>query len=337
MAENKKAFTRYRVIDQCLRNTRRFYSAKDLRKEIEKALEFDGYEGGIGKTQLSKDLEHMRESLGAPIVEEKLPSDRRISIYRYSDTDYSILNQPLNEDEKSKIREGLMVLSRIKGLELFEWVNEVITVIEDKMGFEAQAKEVLSFDANVDYTGRIHLNDLYNAISQSRVLNIRYQSFKDTQAVKLVFHPYHLRQYNNRWFVIGYNASDDKKYHNLALDRILELEETNYQYIEDDTDWEEYFFEFIGVSKFNQEAVDVKLLFSADQAPYILTKPLHGTQNHTKIDDGTLEVTINVIPNFELESLILSFGERVRVLEPQSLRDKIIKRLDTCNRNYRRL
>jgi predicted DNA-binding transcriptional regulator YafY len=334
MAENKKAFTRYRIIDQCLRSTTRFYSAKDLLQEIKKALEFDGYEGGIVKSQLHADLDHMRYNLAAPIVAEKHPSDRRISVYKYSDPNFSILNQPLNEDEKSKIREGLMVLSRIRGLEQFEWVNEIMPIIEEKMGFKARAKEVISFDANVDYSGLKHINDLYNAISQNRTLIIKYQSFKDTQPVELIFHPYHLRHYNNRWFVLGFNEGEQKNYQNLALDRILQIQESNGQYLEDNTDWQDYFSEFIGVSKYDDEPIDIRLLFSDDQAPYIKTKPLHGTQKDKINEDGSMEVTINVIPNFELESLILSFGERVKVLEPLALKDKIMKRISISQGNY---
>jgi predicted DNA-binding transcriptional regulator YafY len=335
MAENKKAFTRYRVIDQCLRNTRRFYSARDLRKEVKKALEYDGYEGGIGKTQLSKDLEHMRESLGAPIVEEKLPSDRRISIYKYSDADYSILKQPLNEDEKSKIKEGLMVLSQIRGLEQFEWIDEILPSIEEKIKFKAASREVISYDFNVDYSGLGHINNLFNAINQKRVLKIEYQSFKESQPTSFIFHPYHLRQYNSRWYVFGFNQTDQKNPQNLALDRIVSIQETNNEYIEDETNWFDFFSDFVGVTKKEDEAVDVKLLFSKEQAPYIITKPLHGTQNHTTNEDGTLEVTINVIPNFELESLILSYGERVKVLEPESLKHTIKKRLNQCYDRYR--
>jgi len=40
------------------------------------------------------------------------------------------------------------------------------------------------------------------------------------------------------------------------------------------------------------------------------------------LENNELEVRINVIPNYELESLILSFGDNVKVLYPQKLKDR---------------
>ncbi len=334
MAENKKAFTRYRVIDRCLRNTTRYYSAKHLLEEIEIALRYEGYEGGIKKTKLHEDLDYMKEYLSAPIERKKLPTDKRVPVYYYSDPNFSILNQPFNEDEKSKIREGLMVLSQIRGLEQIEWISEILPSIEEKLNFKVASREIISYDFNVDYSGLGHINSLFNAINQKRVLKIRYHSFKEAHPVDFVFHPYHLRQYNSRWYVYGLNESEQRNHHNLALDRIVELQETNLAYKEDETNWSDFFSDFVGVTKTDKSPVDVKLLFSAEQAPYIRTKPLHGTQKEKMNEDSTMEVTINVIPNFELESLILSFGERVKVLEPESLRGTIAKRINESRENY---
>lgn len=67
--------------------------------------------------------------------------------------------------------------------------------------------------------------------------------------------------------------------------------------------------------------------------PYIMTKPLHPSQK-TKEMESNLEVRINVIPNFELEKLILSFGEQVKVIYPETLKTKIKQRLTTAKENY---
>lgn len=70
----------------------------------------------------------------------------------------------------------------------------------------------------------------------------------------------------------------------------------------------------------------VVLEFSDKSAPYVQTKPLHPTQK-TEETDGRLIVKIEVIPNYELESLILSFGENVKVLGPEKLRVKMAERI----------
>jgi predicted DNA-binding transcriptional regulator YafY len=63
-------------------------------------------------------------------------------------------------------------------------------------------------------------------------------------------------------------------------------------------------------------------------------KPIHETQKHKWINEETLEVKIKVMPNYELERLILSNGESVEVIEPEYLRNIIKTRLTNGFSNY---
>ena len=105
-------------------------------------------------------------------------------------------------------------------------------------------------------------------------------------------------------------------------------------YISSDMDWEDYFSDFIGVTKKNTEPIEVRILIKTElQAAYIHTNPLHQTQKSIKeVADG-FETSINVIPNYELEKLILSFGENIKVLSPDSLKNIIQKRIDEMYNN----
>jgi hypothetical protein len=53
------------------------------------------------------------------------------------------------------------------------------------------------------------------------------------------------------------------------------------------------------------------LVHDFQTAPYILSKPLHGSQKVKSKDAKGLVIGIEVIPNYELESWILAFGEKV--------------------------
>jgi predicted DNA-binding transcriptional regulator YafY len=84
----------------------------------------------------------------------------------------------------------------------------------------------------------------------------------------------------------------------------------------------------IGVTKpVGVEVQRIKLWFSPDQAPYIDSKPLHGTQKCLSSDDSGMIISIEVIPNIELEQLILRHGEHCRVLEPELISNQIEKRI----------
>jgi predicted DNA-binding transcriptional regulator YafY len=334
MPLNKKALMRYRALDKCLSNTTRQYTARDLLKEIERVLEMEGYEKGIVKSQLHDDLRHMREFWKAPIVSEKDPLDKRIVLYKYEDSNFSIEKQPISEAESNIIKEALTVLSRFKGMPQFEWVNEIVPAIENKLGLITLDREIISFEANWDYEGLKFFTPVFNAISNQRVLKITYQDFKSPEPYTLYFHPYYLKQYNSRWFAFGLNSDRNTPNWNLALDRIIEIAETQKKYTFSNINWEEYFEDFIGVTKTaGAKLVIVKLWVSPAQAPYIKTKPLHFTQKYLREDASGLELTIEIIPNYELEKVLLSYGESIRVLEPVELKNKLFQRYNDCLNN----
>jgi predicted DNA-binding transcriptional regulator YafY len=267
----------------------------------------------------------------APIDSKEISG--RKHAYFYSDPSFSINNSPLNSTEAEQLKSVLTLLNRFQGNPGFEWLTEMSVILKDTFHLKSNDKKVISFEDNIDYSGHEFITPLFNAIVNKRVLKVNYRPFgKDAQ--ELNFHPYHLKQFNNRWFVFGLNQNLDAPAWNLALDRITSIIEIHDVYIEDDTDWDFYFSEIIGVSKpYQTDEVEVQLLFSAKQSPYIKTKPIHETQKHYEVEEGLL-VKIKVIPNFELEQLILSFGDGVKVVSPIHLKEKIFSRIQNSLNHY---
>ncbi len=73
--------------------------------------------------------------------------------------------------------------------------------------------------------------------------------------------------------------------------------------------------------------IEIHLKVDLQLAPYIKTKPLHGSQKKIEENETYVIFSLDVIPNFELEKLILSFGEQMEVLSPIEFREKIKSRL----------
>jgi predicted DNA-binding transcriptional regulator YafY len=324
-------------LDRCFSNFGRKYYWEDLLEAVNDALaDSIGSGKGIARTQLYKDISFMESEAGFSIPLEKIQDGQR-KYYRYKDTNYSIKNSPLSPIEADNIKSALLVLSRFKGLPQFEWVNELIPVLNDKLGFANDSKQVIYFDNNIDYSGIAHIEPLFNAITSNRVLEIEYQDFKNPLPYKIVFHPYVLKQYNNRWFVLGLNEKYQNPIWNLALDRIQSSKELESPYVESDIDWDDdYFYDIIGVTRIQDaEIQEIVLQFSPELAPYIQTKPIHPTQSKPKfLESGEMVVTIKVIPNYELERLILSYGERVKVIAPTSVQDSLQSRISAMNTLY---
>jgi len=334
MATNKNAIIRYQTLDKCFRNTGRMYFIDDLLNECNNALAMhNGAESCINRRQLFYDIRFMESEQGWSVPLEVHKHGKK-SYYRYSNPSFSINNQPLNETEANQIKSALMVMSRFTGTPQFEWINEIIPLLKNKLGIIKQEKPAISFEYNIDLKGIEHLTPIFNAIVNEQVLKIDYKSFSEEQIHQFIFHPYYLKQYNNRWFAFGLNQKNNNPYWNLPLDRIVAIEVSTIKYIETDIDWDDYFFDIVGVTRFaNEQPIDIVLEFSNEQAPYIITKPLHPTQKHTQTEEGLI-VRIKVIPNYEFVKLILSFGEKVKVIEPINLREKILEKLKLAVGRY---
>lgn len=322
MSVNKGAVIRYQVLDKCFRNTGRKYFFDDLLASCNQVLEDHyGRDFKIKRRQLFDDISFMESEAGYKANISRVREGRK-KYYRYEDPSFSINNQPLNETEANYLTTGLAVMSRFAGLPQFEWMQEVVPIIENKLGIVSQSKPIISYDSNIDLKGIEYLKPLFNAISNENSLSVEYKSFKTAKAEKFVFHPQYLKQYNNRWFCLGLRE-DKEPIINIALDRIIDITDSKVPYKMRGIDWEEdYFYDIIGVSRpWDGNVEEVVLLFNKEQAPYILTKPIHPTQKAKQVEDK-LKVSIRVIPNFELTRLILSFGSKVSVLEPDSLKQE---------------
>jgi predicted DNA-binding transcriptional regulator YafY len=327
MATNKNANLRYHVLDKCLSNPVKKYFVNDLIDACKtKLLEINPNSKGISRRQIMDDLTYMASEEGYKAQIEHL-KDGKKTYYRYTNKDFSIDQQPLNQADLEQIRAAMDILSRFEGMPQFAWVNELSPKLEQAFLMEKNASPIIGFDNNAYLEGVQHIGKLYQYILYKQGVSITYQSYRSDEPMKFILHPYYLKQYNNRWFLLGWNAKLDKMT-NLALDRIKLIEEEHIPYIETTINFEEYFDDIIGVTLMeDKEKEKVILKFFPSSAPYVLSKPLHHSQKRISYANGELIISIEVILNYELESLVLGFGERVEILMPNIFRVKIAERL----------
>lgn len=335
MATNKHATIRYQALDRCFRNPGRRYYINDLIEACNRAIyEHAGIEDGVKRRQVLEDIKFMESEQGWNVPLSHI-RDRHQVYFRYEDLSFSINNQPLNETEEKQLREALLTLSRFKGMPQFEWIGEITARLDAGLGLSKPGEQIIEFEQNDYLKGLEHITPLYNAILYKQVLQVHYKSFRREAAQEITFHPYYLKQYKNRWFVFGLNAGLDM-ITNLALDRIISLVEVKDTYRENkDIDFKEYFEDVVGVTIENgKQPEKIVLKISNSLYPYIETKPMHGSQTlKGKQEDSTL-IELELIPNYELESLILSYGEGIEVLSPETLRERIKNKAKQIQNNY---
>ncbi|MET0637734.1 MAG: WYL domain-containing protein [Chitinophagaceae bacterium] len=335
MSVNKLALIRYKTIDACLRNRYRKWTLEDLIEKISDVLyESEGITSGISKRTIQADIQLMRsDRLGynAPI----LVTDRKY--YSYSDESYSITNAPINDADIGKMKEIVGILKQFNGFNYFDEMSEMIARLENNLYKSThQKRNCIQFKDNKLLKGLQHITPLYQFILNRKALLIEYQSFKSTRPIANIYYPYLLKEYRNRWFLIC-KPKKDRLLVTMALDRIVEMQELpGEKFIEyRGPDFDTYYSELLGVTRSEKDKTHRVILFvDKSNAPYVLTKPLHASQQVLKESEKGIIIRIDVILNFELEKEILGFGECMKVLAPRVLAGKIRKRLMKMAENY---
>ena len=335
MAVTKNPLIRYKILDACFRNPYKKYTKELLLETLnEKLMElFDDESHCIKLRQMQDDIAFMKSAEGWSIeLAEEFDGKKRI--FRYEDLNFSINNAPLNEVELNEFQSAIHVLTQFEGMPQFEGIQEIIAKLKYDLKVDNNKQPFIGFDTNQDLKGMEYFSQLYNATQNQEPIQITYKDFKAEQPYTFTLHPYYLKQYNNRWFLFGLHEETMKPDWNVAIDRIVNIEMSHAKFIPNTTiDWQDYFSDMIGVSKpIDGKLEEIVLHFNQLTGKYMENKPIHETQKHKWLNEETLEIKIKVIPNYELERLILSYGDSVKVIEPKYLniiiKDRLIK---SCN------
>ncbi|MBC5839636.1 helix-turn-helix transcriptional regulator [Flavobacterium muglaense] len=324
MSQNKNALIRYKTIDKCLQNQYRQWTLEDLIAACSAALyEFEGRENAVSKRTIQMDIQLMRsEKLGynAPIV----VYDKKF--YRYEVDGFSITDIPLTETDMNVLTETVAMLKQFKDFSLFNDVSDILQRLEDKIYSEkSHTQPVIHLDKNENLKGLHFLDEIYQAIVKKVVLVITYKSFTSRDEQLFTFHPFILKEFNNRWFVVG-KKKGSQPISNLALDRIIKVDyDFAASYLDEDFDSENFYKHVVGVTvNTGSQPRKIELWIDAINAPYVITKPLHHTQRLIKTnDDGSIIIHVLLRENYELDRLLLGFGNGLEVLKPERLRKRM--------------
>lgn len=317
MPVSKNALIRYKTIDRCLQNHYRRWTLEDLIDECSDALyELEGRDEGVSRRTVQLDIQNMRKVYQAPIkvIDHKY--------YIYEDPDFSITESPLSEEDIRQLTEAVKVLRELSGFQEFSGMEGIMGRLEDAVHVAREkSRPVVFFEKNDLLKGLEFIQPLHKAILARHPVRMTYQSFRARTPNTFIFHPYALKEFNNRWFIFGKRGKKDIE--NLALDRIVELSEApETPFVEDPSfDPETWFADMVGVTKFRSDTPErVVIWASPEEAPYIRTKPFHPSQRILEIrEDGSVVFELTIIVNRELVRLLFGFAEGIKVLRPRKL------------------
>ena len=327
MATNKNAQLRYQVLDRCFSDFGHYYTFDNLRQEVNEVLN-EMYATEVSVRQLRDDIAFMRDSDGFNAPIEVYPYEGNSRYYRYSDRHFSIFKNELSVKEVETLRSTIEMLRRFRGIQGNGWLEEVISNLECRFGVKGSTENIVSFEQNEKLQGLDHLSTLIDATATHHPLRIFYRPFH-RDPYWCIVHPYHLKQYNNRWFLFCHEEGRKPFISNKALDRIVTIEPSSVKYIPNtEVDFSSYFKEIIGVSvpDSNVPLEDVVMRFDPKRFPYVVNKPLHPSQEI--IDEESCTLKIKVRYTKELEAKILFYGSQVEVLQPAHLRQRIAAEME---------
>lgn len=326
--DHKYVRGRIEILDEILRGARK-YTFVDLMEKLNESLELAGFPK-ISRKTLFNDLKFLKEEKDAPI-NKPTHSDP----YYYYTEKFSIKNIVLDEDEIYLLRQASELLKKAAPFQISSELDLIIGKLDNRIETNSNTT-VIEFENNTLLHGLEYIKPIFEAITSKVVLNIKYQPFNKPEQSDIIFSPYLLKEFRNRWFVFGKN-NEYNTISVLGLDRIKKIGNSRELFDESlNFNSEKYFSNLIGVSIPKDSQVErVELKVKAELVPYIISKPLHKNQEIVKkYSNGDVLIKIDLIINYELKSLILSYGSGVMVKKPLTLKQELLKEIVLIRNNY---
>tara|TARA_B100000795_G_C22775010_1_gene429618 strand:+ start:540 stop:1670 length:1131 start_codon:yes stop_codon:yes gene_type:complete len=296
------------------------------------------------------------------IIEEIADTSSGEKRFRYLKNDFSLFNDELALHVIDKILPILERLNQIEGINniYVDELEEIYEVIErqrngsykdriekietGKKIIRSEAKKVFNIDENFRDPGFTSI--LCNAIEKRYVVEIEYKDFNENQS-KVLCHPYLIAESNDRWYLITYiekafekdsvfiKKDRISKISPLPIERIVKIDiQPKQEYKEPSIDILKALDHTVGVSITNWETPErhkLILELHEDQITYFNTKTFIGPDESVQ---NNIYTHPDTILSRELISKILSFGSKLKVIEPASLRKEIKEEIKKLNLNY---
>lgn len=328
---NKDQFLRYITIDRCLRNYNAHHDIDSLLEAVNRVL-VDHDIRPATKSTIQHDLTNLKKR---PYEIELEPGRGygQNKLYRYKDPSFTIANTIYPTHLKDIISEIDEMLEDYNYDQHYAWLKSTVRSLRDKESGGGSLPEAVDFQNYTDKNILSSFNDLLNSILAKQPVLLKYEPF-DKQPYEVICHPYLLKQFNNRWFMIG-KTEGHEFLSTYPLDRIKGIKAANKEFIPNSEDFVDYFYDVVGVTvNANEQPVNVIIRVNKNAYKYIETKPLHGSQVVVGRNEDSVTIKLYVQLNYELESLLMSYGPNIEVIEPISLRESIKNKVIAMAKSY---
>ena len=181
------------------------------------------------------------------------------------------------------------------------------------------------------------LEVIVNAIAEGKAIEVSYQASWSDKPHTYCMHPYCLKLFKQRWYMIARRDEFDNPYVYALDERMKDIKILNKKLeIPKDFDAKELYKDYYGVIMDDVDPEKVKIKVDADQVHYYESLPLHETQTIIEQNDEYSIFEYYLAPNYDFKHELLSKGESVEVIEPKWFRDDIKRTIKSMLNRYKK-
>jgi predicted DNA-binding transcriptional regulator YafY len=182
--------------------------------------------------------------------------------------------------------------------------------------------------------GTEHIYGLLHAIQNRYVLQFDYQKFWEEEISHRITEPYGLKEFESRWYLLAKDRKDGK-IKTFGLERMQNITPVKEKFIPQKFDAEEMFRDCFGIiTEPEQKTEKIILSFDEEQGKYVKSFPLHESQLILKDDATELRIELTLKITYDLLMEILYYGDRVKVISPDSLIKRVCEIVERALKQY---
>jgi|GEM_PF-2922827 len=317
MPKNHDPLLRYKILVELFKRPQGASHRESIEIVQERLSEFGKT---YSKSSFDRDLRHLRHDFNQDIVE----SQGRYTLDKDSPR---LFDHPLLQHHIAQIQAGIASLLPLMNEDLRILIEEGLKGIKPHLSDPADERtQLLHWEPNHHPEVFKKMREIVEILPQKKWLEIEYEPFGKSKEQKMAA-PLGFKEYNKRWYLVAANKAEKDRIEVYALDRLRNFKlMTEKNELFGQVHIAEHFEDIIGVTKEEATPVTVRLKFKPQRLPYVLTKPLHPSQKQGSgdLDDGS-NIRIEVIPNKELYQTLLSFGDDIEVMGPESVRTEFVR------------
>ena len=327
MPNTKDSQLRVLIIDRCLSGGIPM-TRTEITNKINQELIARGVPPITSKSTILDDFDNISRQWRVEIVKKRKGN---YWYYNYKDPTFSIYKQSLTPSDLEKLYQLVDLIKDFTGLPQFEWLVEVSNRLQVTALDESDRKPIVWFMHNPAIASyKKHFSPLYKISREKRPIVLTYQKFNSSEARTYVVHPYGLKEFACRWYLVGSVDHHPGSISCFGFERIVSYKESDVPFRENTRDLDVYFNSMLGLTLNDDDEPQEVLLWVKDRDyPYLETNPIHESQKLVREENDGKVISLHICVNYELVMRIFSYNIGVKVLAPKNLLQDMMERVKT--------